>query len=316
MKIFWIFLFVLFTNSALGRQKTNIPRDTSFTLQSTFIKEKKKFPFITIADSLLSKNLLLKGNLVYKKIGDRALHLDIIYPKKKIKNGYPAVILIHGGGWRSGDRSQTIAIAKKIAESGYVTVAVEYRLSLEAAYPAGLQDVRSAIRWMRENAKKYRINSNKIAAMGFSSGGQMAALLGTTNGDKKYDGPTADSKIAGDIQAVIDVDGVLAFHHPESSESVVAAQWLGGTYLDKPEIWNEASALSHVDKNSVPIIFINSSTPRFHGGRDDMVKKLNSFNIYSEIHEFPNTPHPFWFFNPWFSPTVNYTIKFLDRVFK
>jgi acetyl esterase/lipase len=316
MKIFWIFLLGLFANEALGQQQINIPRDTSFTLRSTFIKEKKKYPFITTADSPLSKNLLLKGNLVYKKIGDRALHLDVIYHKKKMKNGYPAVILIHGGGWRSGDRSQTIAIAKKIAESGYVTVAVEYRLSLEAAYPAGLKDVRSAIRWMRENAKKYRINSSKIAAMGFSSGGQMAALLGTTNGDTTYNENSSDLKISGDIQAAIDVDGILAFHHPESAENVVASQWLGGTYLEKPEIWNEASALSHVNKNSVPIIFINSSTPRFHAGREDMIKKLNTFNIYSEIHEFPNTPHPFWFFNPWFSPTVNYTIRFLDQVFK
>lgn len=315
MKIFWIFLFGLFANAALAKQKTSTIRDTSFTLKSTFIKEKNKYPFISIADSPLNKKLLLKENLVYKNLEDKALHLDVIYPKRKVKNGYPAVILIHGGGWRSGEKSQTIAIAKKIAESGYVTVAVEYRLSLEAAYPAGLQDVRSAIRWLRENEKIYRINSSKIAAMGFSSGGQMAALLGTSNGDEKYDEPT-DSKISGDIQAAIDVDGILAFHHPESAEGAVASQWLGGTYLEKPEIWYEASALNHVNKNSVPILFINSSIPRFHAGRDDMVRKLNNFNIYSEIHEFPNTPHPFWFFNPWFSPTVNYTIKFLDQIFK
>jgi acetyl esterase/lipase len=226
------------------------------------------------------------------------------------------VILVHGGGWRSGDRSQTVAIAKKLAENGYVSVAVEYRLSLEAKYPASLVDIREAIRWMRENAKHYHINTNKIAAMGFSSGGQIAALLGTSNGDKKYDQFAGDSKTSSDIQAVIDVDGILAFKHPESIEGTVASIWLEGSYEEVPEIWKEASPLNRVDKNAVPIIFINSSTPRFHAGREDMIKILDSNHIYSEKHEFPNTPHPFWFFNPWFDPTINYTIGFLDYVFK
>ena len=316
MKKLLIVIFGFIANEAMAQQQAEIPRDTSFTIKSTLIKELKRFPFITVADSPLNKSVLVEEQIVYKSIADRALHLDIFYPKKNLKNGYPAVILVHGGGWRSGDKSQTVSIAKKIAASGYVTVAVEYRLSLEAKYPAGVQDLRSAIHWMKENAKKYHLNKNKIAAMGFSSGGQMVALLGTTNGDKMYDQFAGDPKVSGDIQAVIDVDGTLAFKHPESEEGTVAGIWLGGTSQEKPEIWKEASPLSRVDKNAVPILFINSSTPRFHAGREDMIAIMNKNNIYSETHTFPNTPHPFWFFNPWFEPTVNYTIKFLDRIFK
>jgi pectinesterase len=305
--------FGLFANTAKA-QLSKIPRDTSFTVQSTLVKELKKFPFITVADPLMAKNVRVTENIVYQTLGDRALHLDILFPKKHSKVGNPAVILIHGGGWRSGEKSQALAIAKQLAAAGYVAVAVEYRLSLEAIYPAGMQDLRSAIRWMRENSAKYGIDENKIAAMGFSSGGQMAALLGNSNGDKKYD--QIEAKKSGDIQAVIDVDGVLAFKHPESSEGTYAAAWLGGTSAELPEIWQEASALSRVDEHSAPIIFINSSTPRFHAGRDDMIKKLNEFHIYSEVHEFPTTPHPFWFFNPWFEPTVSYTLGFLEQVFR
>jgi acetyl esterase/lipase len=313
IKVLFFVSFCCFYSFSMAQKPFDFPKDTSFNIKSTFIKEQKKFPFITVANPSVGKNVRLIENIVYQTIGDRALHLDILYPKRITKIGRPAIILIHGGGWRSGEKSQTLPIAKQLTDAGYVAVAVEYRLSLEAKYPAGMQDLRTAIRWMRANAKVYGIDENRIAAMGFSSGGQMAALLGTSNGDLKYD--LSGSKINGDIQAVIDVDGVLAFKHPESSEGTYAEAWLGGTSAQILPIWNEASALSRVDQKSAPILYINSSMPRFHAGRDDMIKKLNAFNIYSEVHEFSTTPHPFWFFNPWFKPTVSYTLGFLKRVF-
>jgi hypothetical protein len=62
-------------------------------------------------------------------------------------------------------------------------------------------------------------------------------------------------------------------------------------------------------------MFINSSIPRFHAGRNDMIKKLDQYGIYSEVQEFPDTPHPFWFFQPWFNPMMDFTITFLNKVF-
>jgi acetyl esterase/lipase len=133
----------------------------------------------------------------------------------------------------------------------------------------------------------------------------------------KFIGISCPSKLGHlNVQAIIDIDGILAFHHPESAEGKVAAEWLGGTYEEKPGVWQDASALTHVSKNTPPCLFINSSNPRFHAGRDDMIKKLNDFGIYSEVHTFPDTPHPFWFFHPWFDPTVKYIVDFLDKVFK
>jgi pectinesterase len=91
--------------------------------------------------------------------------------------------------------------------------------------------------------------------------------------------------------------------------------WLGGTYDQKPEAWLEASALTHVGAHTPPLLFINSALPRFHAGRDDMIKVLDSLKIYSEVHTIPDTPHPFWLFHPWFEPTVNYVVAFLNKVF-
>lgn len=295
-------------------QPAKVPLDTSFTVNGTFLKEVKNFPFIEIANPPVPGNIAVKENLVYKTISGRQLHLDVFYPVSKASK-YPGVILIHGGGWRSGNRSQTIPIAQQLASRGYVTVAVEYRLSLEAKYPAAVQDLKAAVNWMRANASSYGLDTAYIASLGFSSGGQLAALVGTTNGDKKFEDDGMNKDMSSDVQAIIDVDGILAFKHPESEEGTAAAFWLGGNYDEKPGNWVDASPLSNVNRNTAPILFINSSLPRFHAGRDDMIKKLQSLKIYSEVHTFPNTPHPFWFFNPWFEPTVNFSAKFLEKVF-
>ena len=303
-----IFFLLLFQMSGLfAQQKTVVLKDTSFTNQSAYQKEKKKYPFIKMVNLLLPKSIKKKGNIVYKTIGNRKLALDIFYPKEKTKQTQAAVLLIHGGGWKSGDKNQNYDQAIKLAENGYVAITVEYRLSLEAKYPAAILDVKSAVQWIRINAKKYQINPNKIAVMGFSAGGQLAALLGTTNNMAIFKN---ESLVSDEVQAVINVDGLLAFKHPESEEGVSAALWLGGTNDEAPQNWEQASALSHVNKNSTPILFINSANPRFHAGRTDMISKLKSFSIYSEVREFPDTPHTFWLFETWFEPVMNHTLKF------
>jgi acetyl esterase/lipase len=303
---------IAFSTVAAAQQ---IPRDTSFTVYSAYVKEKKSFPQIKIAEPKLPNGVLAKENVVFSSPSNRDLHLDIFYPPEKTKKGYPGVMLLFGGGWKSGDKSMSVPMAQQIAGKGYVAVAVEYRLSPEIQYPAAVHDVKAAIRFIRAHADDYNLDKTKIAVHGVSAGGQLAALVGTTNGIEKFEGNGGYPKQSSDVQAIIDIDGILAFKHPESAEGQVAGEWLGGTYEQKPEIWEEASALTHTGKNTPPILFINSSLPRFHAGRDDMIKKLNAFGIYSEVHTFPNTPHPFWLFHPWFEPTVNHTVRFLDKVF-
>ncbi len=133
--------------------------------------------------------------------------------------------------------------------------------------------------WLGANASKYNLDKSKIAVHGVSAGGQLAALVGTTNGIKKFEGNGGNAKQSGSVQAIIDIEGILALKHPESAEDKVAAEWLGGTYEEKPDVWTEASALTHVSKNTPPCLFINSSNPRFHAGRDDMIKILERFGI-------------------------------------
>jgi pectinesterase len=319
--LFLILLSFKFSLAQPEDEELIVYRDTSFTVFSTFTKERQKFPFIEIANPPLHDSIIIDSNLVYAEYGKRKLRLNIFYPKDKLQK-YPAVILVHGGGWRSGDKSQQLPMAQEIASAGFVTAAVEYRLSPEAKYPAAIADLKSAVRWLRANEYKYNIDTNKIAALGCSSGGHLVSMLGVTNQNPKYDTFGSFFEQSSDIQAVIDIDGILDFTDPAESgkdndpeKPSVGKLWLGYFFKENPEIWREASPINYVDENSPPFLFINSSISRFHAGRDILVDKLKKYGTYSEIHPFPDTPHPFWFFHPWFDPTVELVVNFLNRVF-
>jgi dipeptidyl aminopeptidase/acylaminoacyl peptidase len=88
---------------------------------------------------------------------------------------------------------------------------------------------------------------------------------------------------------------------------------IGASFKEKPELWREASPITHVYQKSAPVLFINSSGNRPFQQREEMSAKLKALGIVSEIVVIPNTPHPFWLFHPWFEPTVEYTDQFLKR---
>lgn len=315
LRNFVIFALLLTGFYAGGQVASVSQKDTSFNIPATFLKERKRRSYISIAAPTLPGNVKLEKDKVYRAVGERELVLDIFYPKQTRKPK-PAVLLIFGGGWRSGDKTHNHAMATELARKGYVAVSAEYRLSPEAIYPAAVYDLKAAIRWMKAHARKYGIDTGKIAVLGCSAGGQLAALIGTTNNKAHFEDRIGYTGYSSTVQAVIDIDGTLAFHHPESVEGTVAAQWLGGTYEEKPEVWTEAAPLAQVDSNTAPVLFINSSIPRFHAGRDDMIRKMETLHIYAEVHTLDDTPHPFWFFNPWFEPMMGYITGFLNKQFR
>lgn len=306
-------ILVLFLFSNWTYSQAQFTTDTSYTVQSTFNKEKNKYPFLKIVTEKKYDNVQEAKDLVYKKIDSRTLHLDAFYTSDG--KSLPVVILIHGGGWKSGNKNQMHLMAQEIASKGYACFAIEYRLAPEAKYPAAILDVKSAIKFIKLNARKYNANPNKVAVLGCSSGGQMAALIGTTNGNSAFEDK---NDVSGNalVQAIIDMDGILAFKHPESEEGKVAGFWLDGSYEEKPTAWEQASALTHASKNTPPILFINSDMTRFHAGRDDMIAILKEHGVYSEVKNIHNAPHSFWFFHPWFEQMITYTTNYLDTILK
>ncbi len=300
---------------------TGVP-DTSFNLYKEYEKVKKQYPAITIPLTERSAFISEQKNIRYYKPANRYLELDAFFPKQN--KGYskkiPAIIIIHGGGWRSGNKSQHHSLAFNLATKGYACFTPEYRLSTEALYPAAVKDIKAAIKWVKTNAVKFNVDTNRIAVLGFSAGGQLAAFVGTTIGNQKFE-PVFAAKASSKVHAIVDIDGTLSFVHPESGEGndskkiSAATYWFGFPKAENPELWKEASPLTYAGASTPPTLFINSSVARMHAGRTDYIEILQEHQIYTEVKEFENSPHSFCLFEPWFTPTVESIDTFLQKVF-
>ncbi|MBS1656137.1 MAG: pectin esterase, partial [Bacteroidetes bacterium] len=151
---------------------------------------------------------------------------------------------------------------------------------------------------------------------------ELAAFMGSTNNIERFNGETkCNTRVSSNVNAVIDIDGTLAFIHSESGEGddskrpSAATYWFGYSKTENPQLWNDASPLTHAGIQNPPILFLNSSVARMHAGRNDYISIMNKYGIYTEVHEFENAPHSFCLFEPWFDPTVKYIDDFLKKVF-
>lgn len=317
----YLIVFILCVTWVISHAQTDIPKDTTYTAWSTYQKLKKQYPQIAIVKPLQSDKIGQRFNVPYATVKSagtpRELRADLFYPKE-IKKKLPGVILIHGGGWRSGDKFMNTPLAQQLALNGYFVMSVEYQLSLEAKYPASVYNLKAAIRWLRGNAQKFGLNENFIAIVGGSAGGQLASLTGATNGNPQFEGDHGYPEFSSEVQAVVDLDGLLDFTDPENlavkrTANSADVYWLEGHYDSIPDKWRTASPLYQVTKKSPPFLFINSSQARFHAGCKSMTAKLESMNIKSEVIELKDAPHSFWLFDPWFEPMTDNIISFLNR---
>src|SRR6185312_1459837 len=138
-------------------------------------------PLLHAADTQLA--VAAKKDIVYSTVGTEKLRLDLAAPTSG--GPYPAVLLLHGGAWKVGNRSDlsrsspgTPSVIEQVAARGYVAVSASYRLAPKHKFPAQIEDARTAVRFLRANAKKFNIDPERIAAGGFSAGGHLALLLG------------------------------------------------------------------------------------------------------------------------------------------
>ncbi len=297
-----------------GFSQDKTPEFPPYTIETTYQKLSKKYPFISPISPVISDEIIAIENVIYKNISGQTLKVDIYIPSRKSELIFPAVLLIHGGGWLTGSKENQGVMAQNLALNGFVAITVSYRLGLEAPYPAAILDLKDALIWMRKNADEFHINPDKIAILGASAGGQLATLIGVTPNLPIFN---LDSKISETVQAIVNIDGIVSFIHPEAaSEGKMASIWLNGSKETNYNNWKEASPLEYVNATSPPILFINSSQPRFHAGRDAMISILNKHGIYNETFTILDSPHSFWLMQPWFEMTLKQITDFLNKILK
>jgi acetyl esterase/lipase len=222
---------------------------------------------------------MVHENVSYGVANGQTLLLDILEPAGNSNSRpHPAIILVHGGGWTSFDKSTMRTLAQFLALAGFVAVPVDYRLFHDdvSRWPAQLDDVQRAVRWLRANSAKYNLDPDHIGAYGHSAGAQLALLLGML--DTRDNSDPALAKYSSKVQAVVDASGPTDFTVHQSDEDAMKflASFFGAEYATHPEAWREASPVSHASKSNAPILII-------HGTRDNMVPIAQAQELYDAL---------------------------------
>ncbi|MBZ0288301.1 MAG: alpha/beta hydrolase, partial [Anaerolineae bacterium] len=219
----------------------------------------------------------------YAEVNGRHLALDVYQPTDKPIMGslYPAIIVIHGGGWRNGEPGGWFSAHNHyFANQGYVVFDIEYRLSGEAKWPAQLEDVEQAIRWVKDHADTYGVDPARIALLGRSAGGHLALMAA-------YCGEG--------ICAVVSLYGPAEMRWPnlEAGSSILAL--MGGTFEDMPDAYESATPLNFVHDNLPPTLIIEAGmdtiVPYHHG--DKLAGQLAFTNTPFALLRVPWSRHGF-----------------------
>ncbi|MES0874770.1 alpha/beta hydrolase [Sinimarinibacterium thermocellulolyticum] len=218
---------------------------------------------------------------------------------------HPAVLLIHGGAWKRGDRAQVERLAERIAARGFVVVNITYRLVPAHIYPAQLHDVQQALRWMRDEGARHGIDPARIATFGYSAGGHLAALAGHVANDAELGDPRTR------VQAIV-AGGTPADLTLYPGGRLVPA-FLGGTRDRIPERFREASPAFHVDAEDPPVFI-------YHATLDQLVpleqaerykSALDAAGVVNELFLIRGHGHISGFFAD--GAAVEAALRFLDR---
>jgi acetyl esterase/lipase len=240
----------------------------------------------------------IEEGVVFGKGGGRELRCDVFTPPADVRNRR-GVLLVHGGGWRQGDRSQLRGYGVLLGRRGYTLVACEYRLSGEAKWPAQIHDVKAALRWMRAESGALGIDPARIAISGNSAGGHLALVAAGTPNLPAFEG------MGGNEGTGTEVAAAIAFYPPvtlapdpsrlATNPGLRAAlEELFGTDFEH-EVARQASPLTHAHGAFPPTLLI-------HGNRDELVPAEESFRMYRalaevgaevELHMFNGVPHAF-----------------------
>tara|TARA_A100001391_G_scaffold139233_2_gene97484 strand:- start:624 stop:1604 length:981 start_codon:yes stop_codon:yes gene_type:complete len=258
-------------------------------------------------------------DVTFAKYGDRTLELDIFRPKNAPEE-LPAIVCIHGGGWRKGAKINHRKVAQALAAQGYVTASIDYRLSEEATFPAHILDCKAAVRFLRANAGKYGIDPDHIGAIGHSAGGHLAALLATSAGVEELEGDGGNSEYSSAIQAVVPMGGQTDFmserNRHKSASAEIWQQFMGGSQDEVPKAYRLASPLSHLDKNDPPVWLITGERDDPSTRAESLRKKMDELGIPNGLTIIKDAPHPFTEKQAWLDQMMNAAVLFFDRTLK
>lgn len=263
--------------------------------------------YLAFVGSAFAAEVRIERNVSYAEAAPKPRLADIYRPHGS--GPFPAILVIHGGAWMSGDKLNVAAKSYRLAKSGYVAVAINYRLAPQFPHPAQIDDCRAGLTWMLQQADDYQIDRSRIGVMGYSAGGHLACLLGFSE--------WTVTPVGGDPSGTHPVKAIVAGGTPSDFREIPPrsehlAYWLGGTNQQRPTIYREAS----------PIVFASEGDPPtflYHGDQDRLVKheesqrlarRLTEQGVRTEFYTVTGAGHLRAFFDP---TATDRAVAFLDE---
>jgi acetyl esterase/lipase len=224
-----------------------------------------------LSTSAAAGEIAVEKDIVYGKGGDVDLKLDLARPKEG--NGpFPAIVFVHGGGWMGGSRGMHRDDIESAARRGYVAVTIEYRHTdpdknnenkPRNPWPAQIEDAKCAVRWVRANADKYRVDPKHIGASGGSAGGHLSLMLGACDEKAGFEGHGGNSEQSSRVQAVVNVYGptdLASAHAATIPPTKKAFEGLFGTTPDEAaDAYKAASPVTYLSADDAPILTLHGS---------------------------------------------------------
>jgi acetyl esterase/lipase len=218
----------------------------------------------------------------YATADSRALKLDAYLPVDGQAQASPAVIVVHGGSWGAGARSDFPRWDWWLAGQGYAVFDVDYRLAPQPNWRAATADVKCAVGWVRANARRFNVDPQRVALFGRSAGGHLALLAAYSVGEPEL--PPSCAVADEGVQAVVSFYGVTdlawAYAHPANQRVIDGPETLrrftGGTPDAAADVYRLASPVSYVNGRTTPTLL-------FHGGRDQLVRAENMELLASRL---------------------------------
>lgn len=206
---------------------------------------------------------------VYAVREDRQLQLDYYRPAGK--QPAPCVVLVHGGGWDGGARGQLPDLNAFLADQGYAVAALEYRLAPRHIYPAPVEDMREALKWLKTHAAELGLDPERFVLMGRSAGGQIALQAAYVN---------PDPAVKGVIAFYAPADMVFGYSLPTNplimDSRRLMVNYLGGSYATHPAAYIAASPVEHVGPATVPTLLL-------HGRPDVLVSYQHTVHMREKL---------------------------------
>ncbi|WLD15306.1 SMP-30/gluconolactonase/LRE family protein [Planctellipticum variicoloris] len=260
-------------------------------------------------------------DVVYAQEVDRKLLADIFVPTTGA-GPFPAVLVVHGGGWVHGDKTKFRAMAVSLAACGYVTAAIEYRLAGEARFPAAIHDCNAATRFLRAEARTYHIDPNRIGAVGGSAGGHLVGLMATGSDVPELQGHGGHPDQSSRLQAAVVLAGPLQIATGSVAERSRATEgpsfarhFFGGSIDEARSLYELADAYAKISKDDPPILFQTGEkdNPALNA---DSQEKLKGAGVWTDLKIYPDGQHGCWNQRPWFDAMLGDIDGFLQEHLK